>query len=462
MQGAQATGNHTCARLTLAGGAGDWEELSAGEIRSGTITIYDNDCKPIAREKFPPSAVPAPAAKSVVCAKPKRAAKPGANDSSARPVKRVKIERVEEQSSGERAEDEEQSSGERAEDEEKDEESERGWDSDKQSSYELDESDDDPLYIAVDELVTRLKPLIASARPHAQALCDKLQRYRECGGFADAQAHHVLDCLTLTKGERRLASAVECAYKDAFQAAAAEAWAIDHEELYRLSDAVALNVADSPPLPTDEEPTEMDPTRPDLISVEDLLTGTWLTGRTDKSVASGDLKELQERLNAIADAGFHVRAGAFDALSSWPAISPGAWKVAIDIKHRWRIDSDLLDVPLDWQSDPRWASRPSSPRAPVAPLDPTRDPAGSGGVGKAVGDLDAARTSKQPAEQVKELETDLKLIRLAKALGSLPQGEVVHYAARVKKPVMVKHSIVDSAAEKPKRKPKRKPASKRK
>ena len=451
MQGAQATGNHTCARLTLAGGAGDWEELSAGEIRSGTITIYDNDCKPIAREKFPPSAVPAPAAKSVVCAKPKRAAKPGANDSSARPVKRVKIERVEEQSSGERAEDEE-----------KDEESERGWDSDKQSSYELDESDDDPSYIAVDELVTRLKPLIASARPHAQALCDKLQRYRECGGFADARAHYVLDCLTLTKGERRLASAVECAYKDAFQAAAAEAWAIDHEELYRLSDAVALNVADSPPLPTDEEPTEMDPTRPDLISVEDLLTGTWLTGRTDKSVASGDLKELQERLNAIADAGFHVRAGAFDALSSWPAISPGAWKVAIDIKHRWRIDSDLLDVPLDWQSDPRWASRPSSPRAPVAPLDPTRDPAGSGGVGKAVGDLDAARTSKQPAEQVKELETDLKLIRLAKALGSLPQGEVVHYAARVKKPVMVKHSIVDSAAEKPKRKPKRKPASKRK
>ena len=457
MQGAQATGNHTCARLTLAGGAGDWEELSAGEIRSGTITIYDNDCKPIAREKFPPSAVPAPAAKSVVCAKPKRAAKPGANDSSARPVKRVKIERVEEQSSGERAEDEE-----------KDEESERGWDSDKQSSYELDESDDDPSYIAVDELVTRLKPLIASARPHAQALCDKLQRYRECGGFADARAHYVLDCLTLTKGERRLASAVECAYKDAFQAAAAEAWAIDHEELYRLSDAVALNVADSPPLPTDEEPTEMDPTRPDLISVEDLLTGTWLTGRTDKSVASGDLKELQERLNAIADAGFHVRAGAFDALSSWPAISPGAWKVAIDIKHRWRIDSDLLDVPLDWQSDPRWASRPSSPRAPVAPLDPTRDPAGSGGVSKAVGDLepvgdlDAARTSKQPAEQVKELETDLKLIRLAKALGSLPQGEVVHYAARVKKPVMVKHSIVDSAAEKPKRKPKRKPASKRK
>ena len=58
-------------------------------------------------------------------------------------------------------------------------------------------------------------------------------------------------------------------------------------------------------------------------------------------------------------------------------------------------------------------------------------------------------------EQAKELETDLKLIRLAKALGSLPQGEV-HYAARVKKPVLVKHSIVDSSAT-----PKRKPASKK-
>jgi len=58
-------------------------------------------------------------------------------------------------------------------------------------------------------------------------------------------------------------------------------------------------------------------------------------------------------------------------------------------------------------------------------------------------------------EQAKELETDLKLIRLAKALGSLPQGEV-HYAARVKKPVLVKHNIVDSSAT-----PKRKPASKK-
>ena len=39
--------------LTLDCCAGDWEEIGSGEIRSCTITIYDEACNAITVEKMP-------------------------------------------------------------------------------------------------------------------------------------------------------------------------------------------------------------------------------------------------------------------------------------------------------------------------------------------------------------------------------------------------------------------------
>ena len=259
-------------------------------------------------------------------------------------------EEAEEKSDEEAGEKSEEEAGEKSEEEAEEEGplvTGAFWDSDRQSTNDYDESDWEPSQITVEDLMTRLDPLVTAGRPYAQTLLERIEQYAQHGGRINGPAEYPLECLTLNNGEYRLASAIVGAYCGAYRVARAQEYKGWDLTLDRLDDSVALCVADVPPLPTDTQPVKFASSQSDVISIDRLVSGAWTQMISGTDAPTSAIKELQQRLHSILDAGFHGSVGGFNALSVWPPMSPEAWAVAVAIKKACRVDDYHMGAPGD-------------------------------------------------------------------------------------------------------------------